>query len=244
MTRFHSTAHARQRVQTPQPLWTVRTFRSAQPARQTRAVSDGARGDGSATVGWRARLLTMAACLLAHLLTMAACLFALSTASAQDHVPCADGVDPLGACAPDQRLTLDAPPPARRFASYSDVVSLARGSVSIGLVLAPFPRGPLTRLRVDVEAVTRLRSPRGLTVLGRLGVNLVGLGLDALFVAAAASYAPAAQARSRAWVGAELGYARHFQGLFLAAAAGAQVALSRGHRARPTARLVIGHAFY
>ncbi|MCA9535603.1 MAG: hypothetical protein KC593_18080 [Myxococcales bacterium] len=164
----------------------------------------------------------------------------------------ASACDPTSAvshavCAPDQGLALDAARPSRRFATYSDLVSLVRARVSVGLVLAPFRAGPLSRLRFDVEAVTRLRTPRGVTVIGRVGANVIGSGLSALHVSATVGYVARGQGPGRVMLGAELGYARRFQALYLGASAGATVDVwgSAGSGSlAPIVRLVLGHAFY
>lgn len=150
-------------------------------------------------------------------------------------------------CAPDQRLSLDPARPSRRFASYSDLVALVRARVSLGLVLAPFPAGPLSRVRLEAEVVTRLRAPRGVRVTARVGVNLLGAGLDGLFVASTVGYEARVQPGGQVTLGAELGYARHFASLFVSAAAGASVEVwsrSPSHRVSPSVRLLLGHAFY
>ncbi len=150
-------------------------------------------------------------------------------------------------CAPDQRLGLDAAAPARRFASYSDLVSMVRGRVSLGLVAAPFPTGPLRRLRLEAEVVTWLRAPRGLGVTARVGVDLLGTGLDALFLSGTVTYVGRVQPGGQLLVGAELGYGRHFASLFLGASAGMSVGVwSRDgeHPLSPSVRLLLGHAFF
>jgi hypothetical protein len=150
-------------------------------------------------------------------------------------------------CAPDQRLGLDAAPPARRFASYSDLVSLVRGRVSLGLALSPFPRGPLTRLRFEAEVVTRLRGQRGVELTARVGALLLGEGLDGLFVALTGGYLARVQPGGQVLLGAELGYARHFASLYVCAAAGLSVliwARAPQHEVAPSVRLLLGHAFY
>lgn len=150
-------------------------------------------------------------------------------------------------CAPDQRLGLDAAPPARRFASYSDLVSLVRGRVSLGLVLSPFTRGPLTRVRLEAEVVTRLRGQRGVELTARVGALLLGEGLDGLFLELTGSYLARVQPGGQVLLGAELGYARHFASLYVCAAAGLSVevwARAPQHQVAPSVRLLLGHAFY
>lgn len=167
-------------------------------------------------------------------------------ASAQVSVDCEVSPD-APECAPDQRLSLDAARPSRRFASYSDLVALVRGRVSLGLVVAPFPTGPLSRVRLEAEVVTRLRSPRGVLVTARVGANLWGTGLDALFVSATVAYEARVQPGGQVTLGAELGYAHHFASLFVSAAAGGSVEVwsrSPSHRVAPSVRLLLGHAFY
>lgn len=166
--------------------------------------------------------------------------------SAQASVDCEVAPD-TPECAPDQRLSLDAARPSRRFASYSDLVALVRGRVSLGLVLAPFPTGPLSRVRLEAEVITRLRSPRGVLVTARVGANLWGSGLDGLFVSATVGYQARVQPGGQVTLGAELGYARHFASLFVSAAAGGSVEVwsrSPSHRVAPSVRLLLGHAFY
>lgn len=151
------------------------------------------------------------------------------------------------ACAPDQRLGLDAARPERRFASYSDLVALVRGRVSLGLTLSPFPRGPLARLRMEAEVVTRLRGQRGVELTARVGATLLGEGLDGLFVAVSGSYLARTEPGGQVLLGAELGYARHFASLYVCAAVGLRVeawARVPHHQVAPSVRLLLGHAFY
>lgn len=176
----------------------------------------------------------------------------LSRPASAQVIPNVEGVDcetspEAPECAPDQRLSLDAARPSRRFASYSDLVTLVRARVSLGLVLAPFPEGGLSRLRFEAELVTRWRSPRGTQGVARVGVTLLGSGLDGLFLAAAVGYEARVQPGGRVSLGGELGYARHFASLFVSIAAGASVEVwsrSPSHRVAPTVRLLLGHAFY
>ena len=105
----------------------------------------------------------------AALLVLTAVFLAPCPALAQALAPteaegCLGQADLVG-CAPGQALTLDAARPARRFATYSDLVSLVRARVSVGLVLAPFQGAGVRRLRLELEAVTHLRSPRSVTLV-------------------------------------------------------------------------------
>ncbi|MBK8411021.1 MAG: hypothetical protein IPL19_24040 [Sandaracinaceae bacterium] len=150
-------------------------------------------------------------------------------------------------CAPDQRLELDAARPARRFASYSDLVALVRGRVSLGLTLSPFTGGPLARLRFEAEVITRLRGQRGVELTARVSALLLGEGLDGLFVGLTGSYLARVQPGGQVLLGAELGYARHFASLYVCAAAGLNVlvwARAPDHQVAPSVRLLLGHAFY
>lgn len=152
----------------------------------------------------------------------------------------------LPECAPDQGLTLDAERPTRRFASYTDVVRLVRGSVGVGLALAPFERPGVARLRLDVELVTLLRAPRGLSLAARVGGLVWGRGLDGLTLSVVGRYQPPGQG-AFASVGMELGFAHRFQALYIGATLGADVIVwSRASQqpVAPSARLLLGHAFY
>jgi hypothetical protein len=150
-------------------------------------------------------------------------------------------------CAPDQHLERDAARPARRFASYSDLGALVRSRASVGLALSPFEEGPWTRLRFEAEVITKLKDERSVQLSVRVGAMLHGRGLTGLFLGLTGSYVTRVQPGGQVLLGAELGYAHHFGGLYLCAAAGVSIemwARAPEHDVAPSVRLLLGHAFY